>query len=73
MKMKVAYPTLGIKTLCQLFGKTWHAYYDALQRSRREELKDDLILGMEITRPRPGTPERRSLEQKMEELLQTNY
>ena len=68
--MKVAYPNEGIKTLCQLFGKTRHAYYDALQRSRREELKDDLIFQLVKTirkeLPRLGT---RKLQDKLQEYL----
>lgn len=57
--MKAAYPKLGIQTLCRLFGKTRHAYYDALYRNQNDELKDDLILELvkEIRKdlPRLGT------------------
>lgn len=42
--MKQDYPKLGIKTLCRLFGKTRHAYYDRQWRVQDEGLKDEIIL-----------------------------
>lgn len=42
--MKQDYPKMGIKTLCRLFGKTRHAYYDHQWRMQDEGLKDELIL-----------------------------
>lgn len=68
--MKAAYPKLGIQTLCRLFGKTRHAYYDALYREQNDELKDDLIVQLvkEIRKdlPRLGT---RKLYDKLQEPL----
>jgi len=65
--MKAAYPKLGIKAICQLFGKTRHAYYDALYRNQGEELKDDLVIQLvkEIRKelPRLGT---RKLHDKLQ-------
>jgi putative transposase len=42
--MKQDYPKLGIKTLCRLFGKTRHAYYDHSWRVQDEGLKDEIVL-----------------------------
>jgi putative transposase len=42
--MKEDYPTTGIATLCRLFGKTRHAYYDALWRKENNLVKEDIIL-----------------------------
>ncbi|WP_111310120.1 IS3 family transposase [Confluentibacter sediminis] len=42
--MKQYYPKLGIGSLCRLFGKTRHAYYDALWRKERSLVKEDIIL-----------------------------
>lgn len=35
---------MGIGLLCRLFGKTRHAYYDALWRKERSVVKEDIIL-----------------------------
>lgn len=42
--MKEFYPKLGIGFLCRLFGKTRHAYYDALWRKENNLIKEDIIL-----------------------------
>lgn len=42
--MKQDFPKLGIGLLCRLFGKTRHAYYDALWRKERNLVKEDIIL-----------------------------
>lgn len=42
--MKEFYPKLGIGFLCRLFGKTRHAYYDALWRKENSLIKEDIIL-----------------------------
>ncbi|WP_372938729.1 IS3 family transposase [Seonamhaeicola sp.] len=42
--MKQDFPKLGIGLLCRLFGKTRHAYYDALWRKERSLVKEDIIL-----------------------------
>ena len=42
--MKRDFPKLGIAKLCRLFGKTRHAYYDALWRRERSLIKEDIIL-----------------------------
>jgi putative transposase len=42
--MKQDYPRTGIVTLCRLFGKTRHAYYDALWRKENSLVKEDIIL-----------------------------
>lgn len=42
--MKQHFPKLGIGLLCRLFGKTRHAYYDALWRKERSVVKEDIIL-----------------------------
>jgi putative transposase len=53
------YPHAGIATLCQLFGKTRHAWYDAQWRGDDQSLKEEIIvqLVMEIrgSLPRIGT------------------
>lgn len=50
---------MGIGTLCRLFGKTRHAYYDQLWRRQSTDLKDDLILQIvhqiRLSLPRIGT------------------
>lgn len=57
--MKQDYPTIGIKILCRLFGKTRHAWYDYQWRVKDTGLKEDIILQhvMEIREdlPRVGT------------------
>ena len=42
--MKQDYPGWGIKLLCGLFGKTRHAYYDALWRKQEGVFKDEIVL-----------------------------
>ncbi|HTG56182.1 MAG TPA: IS3 family transposase [Niabella sp.] len=42
--MKEDYPSTGIATLCRLFGKTRHAYYDTLWRKENNLVKEDIIL-----------------------------
>lgn len=57
--MKYEYSKEGIEKLSKLFGKTRHAYYDHLWRTKSDLLKDDLILQLvhEIREllPRVGT------------------
>jgi len=57
--MKQDYPHLSWEYLCRLFGKTRHAHYDHLWRSRNESLKEEIILQLvyEIRQslPRLGT------------------
>lgn len=57
--MKQDYPHHGIAVLCQLFGKTRHAYYDYLWRKDDYLIKDDVILqevkDIRATLPRLGT------------------
>jgi len=42
--MKQDYPKMGIASLCRLFGKTRHAYYDHGWRLQDQGLKDEIIL-----------------------------
>lgn len=42
--MKEDYPSTGIATLCRLFGKTRHAYYDTLWRKENNLVKEDIIV-----------------------------
>lgn len=42
--MKEDYPSTGIATLCRLFGKTRHAYYDTLWRKESNLVKEDIIV-----------------------------
>ncbi len=42
--MKQDYPQVGIKTLCRLFGKTRHAWYDQLWRYRDIGVKEEVVL-----------------------------
>lgn len=42
--MKEDYPSAGIATLCRLFGKTRHAYYDTLWRKESNLVKEDIIV-----------------------------
>ncbi len=42
--MKQDHPHLGIKTLCRLFGKTRHAWYDHGWRMQDTGLKEDIVL-----------------------------
>lgn len=52
-------PTKGIKTLCRLFGKTRHAYYDRQKRNTDQGIKNELVLQQVLqirkTLPRLGT------------------
>jgi putative transposase len=42
--MKQDFPKQGIKSMCRLFGKTRHAYYDHQWRVQDEGLKDEIVL-----------------------------
>jgi putative transposase len=42
--MKQDHPGTGMMLLCRLFGKTRHAYYDALWRKENNLVKEDVIL-----------------------------
>jgi putative transposase len=42
--MKEDFPQKGIASFCRLFGKTRHAYYDALWRKEDNLVKEDIIL-----------------------------
>ena len=57
--MKYDYPGLGIGLLCRLFGKTRHAYYDAMWRRQDTLLMEDIIVTQVATLrkdlPRLGT------------------
>ena len=57
--MKHDYPKQGIRTLCGLFGKTRHAWYDHQWRIQDEGLKDEIILQKVLhvrkSLPRVGT------------------
>ena len=57
--MKQDFPKQGIKSLCRLFGKTRHAYYDHQWRVQDEGLKDEIILqkvhGIRKILPKVGT------------------
>jgi len=59
MIMKHDYPHLGWGFLCRLFGKTRHAYYDHVWRSRNDSLKEEIILQLvyeiRTSLPRLGT------------------
>ncbi|MEO5978969.1 MAG: IS3 family transposase [Chryseolinea sp.] len=44
IRLKQAYPHLAIKALCELFGKTRHAYYDRQWRNNSRHLEDDIVL-----------------------------
>lgn len=57
--MKQDYPQKGIGSLCGLFGKTRHAYYDYKWRKLDFELKDEIVLQLAAqirqSLPRLGT------------------
>lgn len=57
--MKHDYPRSGIGALCRLFGKTRHAYYDALWRKENSLVREDFVLQEVIAirnnLPRVGT------------------
>ena len=42
--MKQDFPKLGIDLLCRLFGKTRHAYYDAIWRKSQTLIKEDIVI-----------------------------
>jgi putative transposase len=42
--LKQEYPKLSVRTLCGLFGKTRHAYYDHQWRKEEDYIKEDLVL-----------------------------
>jgi transposase InsO family protein len=71
--MKQDYPRLGIASLCRLFGKTRHAYYDHGWRVQDAGLKDEMVLqhvlGIRAQLPRIGTLK---LHQMMAKLLETH-
>ena len=64
--MRGDYPDLGMKTLCGLFGKTRHAFYDKVWREQQDIFTDEIILQkvQQIRRqlPRVGT---RKLQQML--------
>ena len=71
IKLKQAYPHLAVNQLCELFGKTRHAYYDHQWRKQTRYLEDDIIL-QEVIKirsklPRVGT---RKLHYLLHPLLQ---
>ena len=71
--MKQDFPQYGIAVLCGLFGKTRHAYYDALWRKESNSVKEDVIL-QEVIRirkdlPRIGT---RKLHHILQKKLETH-
>ncbi len=72
--MKQDFPQLGIGLLCQLFGKTRHAYYDALWRKEEQLIKEDIILQqvMVIRKelPKLGT---RKLHYLLQDRLKTHH
>lgn len=61
--MKQDYPHLSWGMLCRLFGKTRHAYYDHLWRSRHDSMKEEIILQLvnEIRGPLPRLGTRKLL------------
>jgi putative transposase len=65
--MKQDFPQLGIAVLCRLFGKTRHAYYDALWRKESSLVKEDIIL-QEVMAIRKDLP--RLGTRKLHHLLQ---
>jgi transposase InsO family protein len=53
--MKQDHPRTGMVQLCRLFGKTRHAYYDALWRKQDSLVKEDVIL-QEVINVRKDLP-----------------
>ena len=53
--MRKQFPKIGLNSLCKLFGKTRHAYYDALWRRKDESLQDEIVLQLvkEIRQKQP--------------------
>lgn len=68
--MKEDHPKTGIGTLCGLFGKTRHAYYDHSWRTSQSVMREDIVLScvcrLREQMPRIGT---RKLHFMMEPLL----
>ena len=68
--MKEDYPRTGISTLCGLFGKTRHAFYDHLRRTDQTVMREDIVLShvymLREQMPRIGT---RKLHFMLEPLL----
>jgi hypothetical protein len=56
--MKRLYPSIGLGTLCGLFGKTRQAYYDHSSRDSDEQLHEaviiDLIRSVRVVLPKLG-------------------
>jgi len=54
--MKKDFPAKGLKTLCRLFGKTRHAYYERQRRVEDHQMQDELVLQqvLEIRESLPG-------------------
>lgn len=71
--MKHDYPALGIGMLCRLFGKTRHAYYDAIWRREDTLLSEDIIINHVLSirneLPRVGT---RKLHYLLQPILATH-
>ena len=67
--MKHDYPRSGIGVLFRLFGKTRHAYYDALWRKENSLVREDVIL-QEVIAVRNNLP--RIGTRKLHFLLQTS-
>lgn len=71
--MKHDYPRTGIATLCRLFGKTRHAYYDHIWRKEENSIRQDIVIQEVIrirkTLPRLGT---RKLHYLLEPVLATH-
>lgn len=53
--MKQDHPRTGMVMLCRLFGKTRHAYYDAVWRKENSLIKEDVIL-QEVINVRKDLP-----------------
>lgn len=72
--MKKDFPKYGIGTLCRLFGKTRHAYYDHQWRMADDGMKDELVLQEVLkirkTLPKLGTAK---LYYKLQSFLETHH
>ena len=68
--MKKSYPDVGIARLCELFGKTRHAWYDNQWRQHDDFLMIEIIIQevikIRILQPKIGT---RKLKYKLEPIL----
>ncbi len=57
--MRTLCPSVGLGTLCRLFGISRQAYYESIKRSMRKELRNEQVLTMvrtlRLTHPRMGT------------------